>query len=122
MKIIKSGLIGLFAAITIQFAAQAQSNPQFCQIHSGNVGQYTSQYDIFNHTAQTPYRPFVQNSRVYKVTNDLIAMPLFYARIPSNNASIPDNSVGAAFELKGKYGNHVISNKEVAVQHINPSC
>jgi hypothetical protein len=111
MKAVKSILLSTVAFITIQSTAYAQSKPEFCQIHTGNLSKYVSQYNMFDHSAPTPYRPFIQNSRPYNVNKELIAKPLYYV-------GISDGTVGAAFQLKGKYGNRIISNKDVVVQHI----
>jgi hypothetical protein len=111
MKAVKSIFLGAVTFLTIQSTAYAQSKPGFCQIHAGNLSKYVSQYNMFNHSAPTPYRPFIQNSRPYNVNKELIAKPLYYV-------GISDGTVGAAFQLKGKYGNRIIGNKDVVVQHI----
>jgi hypothetical protein len=111
MKVIKTALICLFASITIQIPAKAQSSPEFCQIHAGNVSRYVSEYNLFEHYARTPYRSFLTNASVYKVDKQLIAKPLYYM-------TAPDGNVVAAFQFKGKYGDHVIGDKEVVVQLI----
>lgn len=113
MKAIKSFLICAVAVtpLVIQPTAQAQSKPEFCQIHSGNVSQYVSEYNPFNHSTPTIYRPFIQNRQPYQITQELAAKPLFYV-------AISDGSIGAAFELKGRYGNLLIGNNDVVVQHL----
>ena len=113
MKAIKSILITIVTSLTIQsvVVAQTQSNPEFCQIHAGNVGQYVSQYNLFDNYTPTPYRLFIRHSRVYNVNQELIAKPLYYM-------DAPGDTVVAAFQLKGKYGTQVIDNREIAVQII----
>ena len=112
MKIIKSSLIYtvLATSLFIHPKALAQSTPQLCQIHNGNVGNYVSQYNVFNNSTPTPYRPFIFNNQTYKVTQNLIATPLFYTSLSNNNFI-------AAFQLKGNYGNFVID-KQVVTQLI----
>ncbi|MHC5716401.1 MAG: hypothetical protein ACYTXE_43640 [Nostoc sp.] len=111
MKAIKSILICAIASLTIQSTAQAQSKPEFCQIHAGNVNRYVSQSNIFNAPPSTIYRPFIQNNHAYNVTKELVAKPLFYSALPSGN-------IVAAFQLEGKYGNALISDKDVVTQYI----
>jgi hypothetical protein len=111
MKAVKSIVLGVVTFLTIQSTAYAQSKPGFCQIHAGNLSKYVSQYNMFDHSAPTPYRPFIQNSRPYNVNKELIAKPLYYV-------GMSDGTIGAAFQLHGKYGNRIISKKDVVVQHI----
>ena len=112
MKLIKLLLICTVISAIIQSPAQAQSRPQFCQIHAGNISNYVSQSNLFNSSSPpTPYCPFLQNYQTYKVSEELIATPLFYT-------ALPDGNIDAAFQLKGKYGNLVISDRDVVVQHI----
>lgn len=113
MKIIKSVFMCtvMVISITISSKAQAQNRPDFCQIHIGNLSQYASQYDMINHSAPTPYRPFITNTRAYNINKELIAIPLYYFDLSNGN-------VGTAFQLKGKLGNLLIGNKDVVVQYI----
>ncbi|BAY80501.1 hypothetical protein NIES25_69890 (plasmid) [Nostoc linckia NIES-25] len=113
MKAIKSVLIAIVTSLTVQSlaVAQTQSNPEFCQIHAGNVGQYASQYYIGSNYTPTPYRLFIGHSRAYKLDGELIAQPLYYMDAPSD-------TVAAAFQLKGKYGDRVIGDREITVQII----
>jgi hypothetical protein len=105
-------LSSFITSLILQSTVLAQSKTDFCQIYNGNLNQYVSQYDIFNHTAATQFRPFLQNYQAYKISNELIAQPLYYI-------GLSDGSIGTAFQLKGKLGNTVISNKDIVVQHIN---
>lgn len=98
-----------FTASTSQ--AQAQTRPAFCQIHSGNVNRFVSQYNVFDKSSNTPLRPFITNNRVYKINNNLSAKPLFYTAISNGN-------VVSAFELKGRLGKLSIGNRDVVTQHI----
>ncbi|MBD2300052.1 hypothetical protein [Nostoc sp. FACHB-190] len=102
--------------IPIQSVAQAQSRPQFCQIYDGNLNQYVSGYNIdnLNQPTPTPYRPFIHNYQAYKITEQLIAKPLFYT-------ALTDGNIVSAFQLKGIYGNLLITDKDVVVQHIKHS-
>lgn len=113
MKAIRSVLLSIVTSLTIQSVAVAQTqyNPEFCQIHAGNVGQYVSQYNFVDNYTPTPYRLFVGHSRIYNVNQELIAKPLYYMDAPGDN-------VVAAFQLQGKYGDHVIDGREIAVQII----
>lgn len=107
-------LVGLFSVLIpfISIPAKAQNNrPDFCKIHAGNVSQYTSQYNMFSQSANTPFRPFISNSATYNVNKQLIAKPLYYV-------AISDGSVGVAFQLAGRLGNQTIGKKDVVVQHI----
>ena len=115
MKPIKSTLICAITitSLAIQSTAQAQSKPQICQIHSGNISQYVSEYNILNNSTPTVYRPF-RNSQPYQINQQLAAQPLFYV-------GLPDGSIDAAFELKGRYGNLLIGNNDVVVQHLRTS-
>lgn len=112
MKAIKSFL---FCAITllplaIQPTAKAESRPEFCQIHDGNVTQYVSRYNMFDNSAPTPLRPFLVNSRPYNLTKELVAKPLFYA-------ALEDGSIASAFQLRGVMGNVSIGEKDVVIQY-----
>ena len=113
MKAIKSFLICAVAVtpLVIQPTAQAQSKPEFCQIHNGNVNRYTSKYNLFDNSSNTPIRPFVQNNRIYNINQDLSAKPLFYTAISNGN-------VVSAFELKGKLGKLFIGSRDVVTQYI----
>ncbi len=99
--------------VIIKFAAQMQPQPQphFCKIHAGNLNQYVSEYNMFNGSAPTPYRPFRINYRAYNVTEELIAKPLFYF-------ALSDGNINAAFQLKGELGNNVIKDSDIIVQYI----
>lgn len=111
MKAIKSILICAIVSLTIQSTAQAQSQPEFCQINAGNVNRYVSEYDMFNHSSPTIYRPFILSNHAYNITKELVATPLFYNALPSGN-------IVAAFQLKGKYGNVLISDKDVVTNYV----
>lgn len=105
-------LSSFITSVVLQSTALAQSKTDFCQIYNGNLNQYVSQYNIFNSTAPTQFRPFLQNYQAYKISKELIAQPLYYM-------GFSDGSIGTAFQLKGKLGNTVIGNKDIVVQHIH---
>jgi hypothetical protein len=98
-----------FTANTPQ--AQAQSRPELCKIHSGNVHNFTSSYNLFNQSTATPLRPFIQNNVAYKVDNNLIAKPIFYTLIDGGNTV-------SAFEIKGKFGDIYVGKRDIAIQYI----
>jgi hypothetical protein len=96
-------ILGLLVPSSVQ-AQQAQARPEFCQINSSNLGQYVSQYNMFTKSAPTGFRPFLINKYPHKINQELVATPLLYF-------PVSDGSVAIAFELKGKYGNNLISRK-----------
>jgi hypothetical protein len=114
MKAIKSLLLCVISAVSftaITPQAQAQSRSEFCQINSGNVNRFVSEYNIFNKSSNTPLRPFIQNDRPYHIGKELAAKPLFYTAISNGN-------VVSVFELKGRLGKLYIGKKDVVTQHI----
>jgi hypothetical protein len=113
MKTIKSILIFTLTVVclAIQSTAQAQSKPEFCKIHDGNLSRYVSQYDIFNLSTPTPYRPLIQNNRSYQIANSLAAKPLFYTGNSNGN-------IVTAFQLKGVMGKLSIGDKDIVTQLI----
>jgi len=117
-KIALLALVICFVKPQAASSQQPQNRPEFCQIYNGNVSRYVSQYDMINHGAATPYRPFISNTRPYKIKNDLAAQPLFYGEgslIP-NSVTASTDPVIAVFELKGKYGNLSIDNTKIVTQ------
>ncbi|MDM9379878.1 hypothetical protein QUB80_04090 [Chlorogloeopsis sp. ULAP01] len=114
MKRIKLFLFCAISAISFAFSAvpaQAQSQPLFCQIHEGNLSSYVSEYNIFDKSSRTPLRPFIQNSKTYKIDKNLTAKPLFFT-------TASDGSIVSAFQLKGVIGNLSIGTRDVVTQYI----
>lgn len=111
MRFIKSSCVCLLtlASLAIQLPVKAQSKPEFCQIHAGNINRYVSQTNIFSSSAPTPYRPFIQQNKSYEIGKNLYAQPLFYSAIPNGN-------IITVFQLEGYLGNVPIRNEDIVTQ------
>jgi hypothetical protein len=114
MKVIKllACAISIASFCTNTAQAQAESNPKFCQIHSGNVNSYILKSNLFDEASNTPFLPFVQNRIVYTINSNLLANTLFYT-------AISDNKTIIAFELKGKLNKFYIGDRKINIGNKN---